>query len=94
MKVLIETEGRITKTGVAQRTGNQYIMVEAFVHIEGSKYPQLFEYYAAAQTDVLTAGFYHVPVEVSVRDGRLNFFPQMQKATRINPPASAATKTA
>ena len=96
MKVLIETRALITKSGISAKGQRPYIMVEAFAHIDGSLYPQIFEYYAGSQQEILPAGFYQVPVTISVRDGRLNFFPEIQKGARVNPPvqSSTANKTA
>lgn len=89
MKVLIETMGKVTKSGIAAKSQKPYIMVEAFAHIQDSKYPQLFEYYAANQQEILPAGFYEIPVTISIRDGRFNFFTDFQKAVRVNSPAQA-----
>lgn len=84
MKILIETMGKITKSGIGAKSQKPYIMVEAYAHLDGSKYPQLFEYYAAVQQEVLPAGFYEIPVTISIRDGRFNFFSDFQKAVRVN----------
>lgn len=94
MKVLIETTARVTKSGISAKSQKPYIMVEAFVHTDGSKYPQFFEYYAAEQKEILPQGFYEVPVSVSVRDGRLSFFPELQKGVRVNPPTVQKAATA
>lgn len=89
MKVLIETMGKVTKSGIGAKSQKPYIMVEAYAHIPESQYPQLFEYYAASQQEILPPGFYEVPVAISIRDGRFNFFTDFQKAARVNPPAQA-----
>lgn len=91
MKILIETMSRVTKTGIAKQSGNRYIMVEAFLHAEDMKYPQLFEYYASSEQEILPAGFYEVPVKVSIRDGRLSFFPEIQQGKRVNTPTKTAS---
>lgn len=94
MNVLIETTARVTKSGISAKSQKPYIMVEAFVHTDGSKYPQFFEYYAGSQNEILPAGFYNVPVSVSVRDGRLTFFPELQKGVRANSPVAATAPKA
>lgn len=89
MKILIETMGKVTKSGIATKSQKPFIMVEAFLHSNDSKYPQFFEYYAASQQEILPPGFYEVPVVLSIRDGRPNFFTDYQKSARVNPPAQA-----
>lgn len=74
MHIKVESFGKVVRTGVAKTSGHQYIFAEGYLMIEGSQYPERFEYYCATQDDVLPPGIWHVPVTVSLREGRLSFF--------------------
>lgn len=85
--ILFETNGNVSKRGVAQKSGNQYIMVDAYVHIEGVPYPQLFQYYCSSDNEILQPGYYLAPVNVSVKDGRLDFYCDIRGAKKVDKPA-------
>lgn len=92
MTIRIETTGNISKSGVSAK-GNEYIMCEAFAHIPGVPYPQMFDYYAAKRDEVLPAGNYECDVTCKVKDGRLSFDCDPRQARRLqaaNKPAVQA----
>lgn len=86
--VYFETSGKVSKRGTAAKSGNQYIMVDAYVHIDDVPYPQLFQYYCGNDNEILPAGFYVAPVSVSVKDGRLDFFCDIRGAKKADKPVT------
>lgn len=84
--ILFETNGNVSKRGTAAKSGNLYIMVDAYVHIDGVPYPQLFQYYCANDHEILPVGYYVAPVNVSVKDGRLDFFCDIRGAKKVDKP--------
>lgn len=88
MHIKVESFGKVVRTGVAKTSGHQYIFAEGYLMIEGSQYPERFEYYCATQDDVLPPGIWHVPVTVSLREGRLSFFPEYRQAQKAQTSAS------
>lgn len=84
--IFFETNANVSKRGTAAKSGNPYIMVDAYVHIDGVPYPQLFQYYCANDNEILPSGFYTAPVNVSVRDGRLDFFCDIRGAKKADKP--------
>ncbi|MCY1278774.1 Single-stranded DNA-binding protein [compost metagenome] len=86
MTIKIETTGNY-RSGVAQKSGKPYFMCQAFAHLPNVPYPQMFDYYASAQSEVLPAGHYECDVTVDVRDGRLSFDVDPRQGRRISTPA-------
>lgn len=85
--IFFETNGNVSKRGTATKSGNPYIMVDAYVHMDGVPYPQLFQYYCSSDNEILPPGFYTAPVSVSVKDGRLDFFCDIRGAKKAEKPA-------
>ena len=87
--IFIETTGQY-RSGVAAKSGKPYFMAQAFAHIPGVPYPQQFDYYCAAQNEVLAAGSYECDIQLQVRDGRLQFDVDPRQGKRSVKPAPAA----
>ncbi|MEW3788585.1 propanediol utilization protein [Pseudomonas aeruginosa] len=87
--LIIETSGNVVKSGISQKNNTEYHMCEAFAHIPGIPYPQLFEYFASKQNEILPSGMYECDVKVSIKDKRLSFEVDPRQARRVASPAAA-----
>jgi hypothetical protein len=91
LTIRIETTG-VVRSGTSSK-GNEYHMAQAYLHIPGVQYPQLFDYYCAKQNEVLPVGHYECDVSVSIKDGRPHFEIDPRQARRVNvAPVKAAAQ--
>lgn len=87
MTIRFETTG-VVRSGIAKQSGNEYHMAQAFLHIPGIQFPQMFDYYCARANEVLPVGSYECDVTVSIKDGRPHFEVDPRQARRISTPAA------
>lgn len=92
IKVRIESLGTYKSLKASKPPFNPFMLGDAYLHVPGTKYPQLIQYFASDAVDVLQPGLYDVPVEISVKDGRPQFTLLYRDREVVTPSASAPAR--